>query len=102
MNNKSTYFETKPLHLEVIFLFDAVDYTTTFRSRIVGLAVFYAKDIYILSNEWYAAWWPRDDKSQASTKGDIREDPQNNSGVAPEGMLNKLYHLCQWLPLLLM
>ena len=49
------------------------------------------KDIYMLCKECYAAWWLMDDKSQASIRRDILQDPQNIPGVAPEGLLNKLF-----------
>ena len=46
----------------------------------------------MLCKECYAAWWPGDDKSQASIRRDILLDPQNIPGVAPEGLLNKLFY----------
>ena len=43
--------------------------------------------IYMLCKECYAAWWLGDDKSQASIRRDILQDPQNIPGVATEGLL---------------
>ena len=69
-----------------------MDYLIKFRSRFAALAVFYVKDIYMLCKECYAAWWLSDDKSQASIRRDILQDPQNIPGVEPEGLLNKLFY----------
>ena len=72
------------------FSVDTMDYITMFRSRLVELAMW---DIYMLCKECYAAWWLRDDKSQASIRRDILQDPQNIRRVAPEGLLNKWFNL---------
>ena len=61
-----------------------MDYLIKFGSRFVKLTVFYVKDIYMFCKECYAAWWLRDDKSQASIRRDILKDPQNIPGVAVE------------------
>ena len=67
-------------------------YLIKFRSRFVKLATFNVKDIYMLYKECYAAWWLSDDKSQASISRDSLQDSQNIPGVAPEGLLNKLFY----------
>ena len=46
----------------------------------------------MLCKEYNAACGLGDDKSQASIRRDILQDPQNIPGVAPEGLLNKLFY----------